>query len=95
MDEEALIHALQTGGIYGARLDVFVQEPINLDNPLISMENVVTLPHIGSATYETRFKMAMLAATNLVSGMQWRNTAKLDQNRGKGKVDKLPSDYSK
>ena len=69
VDEEALIHALQTGGIYGAGLDVFVQEPINLDNPLISMENVVTLPHIGSATYETRFKMAMLAATNLVSGI--------------------------
>jgi glyoxylate/hydroxypyruvate/2-ketogluconate reductase len=70
VDEEALIHALQTGKILGAGLDVFVQEPVMKDNPLLFMKNVVTLPHIGSATYETRFKMAMLAATNLVAGLQ-------------------------
>ena len=70
VDEEALIHALKTGQIYGAGLDVFVQEPVNMDNPLLSMNNVVTLPHIGSATYETRFKMAMTAATNLVTGLK-------------------------
>ncbi|WHZ05212.1 D-glycerate dehydrogenase [Neobacillus sp. YX16] len=70
VDEEALIHALQIGQILGAGLDVFVEEPVNLDNPLLSMKNVVTLPHIGSATYETRFKMAMLAATNLVVGLK-------------------------
>jgi glyoxylate/hydroxypyruvate/2-ketogluconate reductase len=70
VDEEALIYALQTGQILGAGLDVFVEEPVNLDNPLLSMKNVVTLPHIGSATYETRFKMAMLAATNLVAGLK-------------------------
>jgi len=51
-------------------LDVFVQEPISIDNPLLSMKNVVTLPHIGSATYETRYEMAMLAAKNLVSGIK-------------------------
>lgn len=77
VDEEALIHALQTGEIYGAGMDVFVKEPINLDNPLISMKNVVTLPHIGSATYETRYKMAMLAATNLVSGIKGEIPANL------------------
>lgn len=70
VDEEALIHALQRGQILGAGLDVFVEEPVNLENPLLSMKNVVTLPHIGSATYETRFKMAMLAATNLVAGLK-------------------------
>jgi glyoxylate/hydroxypyruvate/2-ketogluconate reductase len=70
VDEEALIQALQKGQIYGAGLDVFVQEPVNKDNPLLSMKNVVTLPHIGSATYETRFKMAMTAATNLVTGLR-------------------------
>ncbi|MEH7013109.1 D-glycerate dehydrogenase [Neobacillus niacini] len=70
VDEEALIQAIQTGQILGAGLDVFVQEPVKVDNPLLSMKNVVTLPHIGSATYETRFKMAMLAATNLVAGLQ-------------------------
>jgi glyoxylate/hydroxypyruvate/2-ketogluconate reductase len=70
VDEEALIEALQKGQIYGAGLDVFVQEPVEKNNPLLSMMNVVTLPHIGSATYETRFKMAMTAATNLVKGLQ-------------------------
>jgi glyoxylate/hydroxypyruvate/2-ketogluconate reductase len=70
VDEDALIQALQKGQIYGAGLDVFVQEPVNKDNPLLSMNNVVTLPHIGSATYETRFKMAMTAATNLLTGLQ-------------------------
>ena len=70
VDEEALIHALKTGQIHGAGLDVFVQEPVNKDNPLLSMKNVVTLPHIGSATYETRLKMAMTAATNLVTGLK-------------------------
>ncbi|CAH0290556.1 2-hydroxyacid dehydrogenase [Peribacillus sp. NPDC101481] len=70
VDEEALITALKTGEIHAAGLDVFVQEPVKEDNPLLSMKNVVTLPHIGSATYETRKKMAMLAATNLVAGLQ-------------------------
>jgi glyoxylate/hydroxypyruvate/2-ketogluconate reductase len=70
VDEEALIEALQKGQIYGAGLDVFVQEPVEKNNPLLSMKNVVMLPHIGSATYETRFKMAMTAVTNLVKGLQ-------------------------
>lgn len=69
VDEEALIHALETGQILAAGLDVFVQEPVQSENPLLSMENVVTLPHIGSATYETRLKMAMLGAVNLVAGL--------------------------
>jgi glyoxylate/hydroxypyruvate/2-ketogluconate reductase len=70
VNEEALIEALQKGQIYGAGLDVFVQEPVQKENPLLSMKNVVTLPHIGSATYETRFKMAMTAASNLVKGLK-------------------------
>ncbi|MGE8080157.1 2-hydroxyacid dehydrogenase [Peribacillus loiseleuriae] len=70
VDEGALIHALDSGEIHAAGLDVFEKEPVNLDNPLLSMKNVVALPHIGSATYETRLKMAMLAATNLVAGLQ-------------------------
>ncbi|PLS04809.1 2-hydroxyacid dehydrogenase [Neobacillus cucumis] len=70
VDEQALIHALKTRGILGAGLDVFVQEPIEKDHPFLAMDNVVTLPHIGSATYETRFKMDMMAAVNLVAGLQ-------------------------
>ncbi|MBE5100259.1 2-hydroxyacid dehydrogenase [Priestia aryabhattai] len=77
VDEEALIYALKTNEILAAGLDVFVEEPIRRDNPLLSMENVVTLPHIGSATYETRFKMAMLGATNLVSGLQGKTPPNL------------------
>jgi len=77
VDEEALIHALQTGEIYGAGLDVFVNEPVEVDNPLLSMKNVVTLPHIGSATYETRYKMAMSAASNLVAGLKGETPANL------------------
>ncbi|MFL6557028.1 MAG: bifunctional glyoxylate/hydroxypyruvate reductase B, partial [Bacillus sp. (in: firmicutes)] len=49
---------------------VFAQEPVSSDHPLLKMKNVVTLPHIGSATYETRLKMAKLAAENLVHGLQ-------------------------
>lgn len=70
VDEEALVQALKSGEILAAGLDVFVEEPVQPDHPLLSLENVVTLPHIGSATYETRMKMAMLGATNLVAGLQ-------------------------
>ena len=85
VDEEALIHALQTGEILAAGLDVFVQEPVKVDNPLLSMKNVVTLPHIGSATYETRLKMAILAATNLVAGLQGEIPATLIKSEVKAK----------
>ena len=69
VNEEALIDALQNKKILGAGLDVFDKEPIDPDNPLLKMNNVVTLPHIGSATAKTRFDMAMLAAKNLVKGV--------------------------
>lgn len=77
VDEEALIHALQTGEIAGAGLDVFVNEPVEVNNPLISMENVVTLPHISSATYETRYNMSMTAASNLVVALKGETPANL------------------
>jgi gluconate 2-dehydrogenase len=69
VDEEALIDALKKGKIAGAGLDVFEEEPVNLDNPLIKMKNVVLLPHVGTATYRTSFDMAMLAAENLVKAL--------------------------
>ncbi|MFC4776432.1 2-hydroxyacid dehydrogenase [Paenibacillus sp. GCM10023252] len=70
VDEQALVEALAAGTIAGAGLDVFEKEPIAADHPLLSMEQVVVLPHIGSATQSTRFDMAMLAARNLVAGVK-------------------------
>ncbi|WP_226037338.1 2-hydroxyacid dehydrogenase [Aquibacillus saliphilus] len=69
INEQALINALHDNQIAGAGLDVFEQEPINKDNPLLGMNNVVTLPHIGSATMKTRFDMKMSAAKSLVAGV--------------------------
>jgi len=69
VNENALIAALQSGEIRGAGLDVFEKEPVAVDNPILKMDNVVVLPHIGSATQKTRFDMAMKAAENLVAGV--------------------------
>lgn len=77
VDEDALVRALRSGEILAAGLDVFAQEPVSPDHPLLSMDNVVTLPHIGSATYETRLKMAQLAAENLVIGLQGKQPPSL------------------
>ncbi|MFM9076438.1 MAG: NAD(P)-dependent oxidoreductase, partial [Bacteroidota bacterium] len=66
-DEEALIDALQRNVIWGAGLDVTNPEPMHPDNPLLTMENVAILPHIGSGTEETRSDMARTAAENLIS----------------------------
>lgn len=68
VDEPALIEALQNGTIRGAGLDVYEKEPLS-DSPLFSLKNAVTLPHIGSATTETRQAMADLAYTNLRSAL--------------------------
>ena len=69
IDETALIEALQSGTIHAAGLDVFEVEPIQADNALLKLTNVVLMPHIGSATAATRADMAMLAAKNLVAGL--------------------------
>jgi len=66
VDEEALYEALRNGDIWGAGLDVFEQEPVTMDHPLLSLSNVVTLPHIGSASVKTRMRMANLAVDNMV-----------------------------
>ena len=69
VDEPALIAALEAGTIRGAGLDVFEREPLDPASPLLSMPNVVALPHIGSATHETRYAMARCAAENLVAAL--------------------------
>jgi len=67
VDEKALYKALKKGWIAGAALDVFEQEPTPLDNPLLKLDNVVVAPHISSASYETRSRMAEMVAENLVA----------------------------
>lgn len=61
-----LIEALNNNTIWGAGLDVTNPEPMLPNNPLLEMENVCVLPHIGSATVEARDEMARLAATNII-----------------------------
>lgn len=69
VDEAALIEALKNGEIHAAGLDVFEQEPLPVDSPLLSLPNVVALPHIGSATHETRYNMAECAVDNLIDAL--------------------------
>ncbi|WP_129717905.1 D-glycerate dehydrogenase [Pedobacter sp. SYP-B3415] len=66
-DEKALTSALESGQIWGAGLDVTNPEPMDATNPLLFMENVAVLPHIGSATIETRKRMAGLCVQNLIA----------------------------
>lgn len=66
VDEAALVRSLQEGRIGGAGLDVYEEEP-KLHEGLKELDNVVLLPHIGSASRETRSLMATIAATNLVA----------------------------
>jgi glyoxylate reductase len=67
VDTDALVRALQQKKIAGAALDVTDPEPLSPDHPLVALDNVVIVPHVGSGTYETRARMAMLAAENLVT----------------------------
>jgi glyoxylate reductase len=69
-NEKDLIHALEEKMIWGAGLDVTNPEPMDHDNPLLSMENVAVLPHIGSATEETRAAMAQIIVKNIVAGLK-------------------------
>ncbi|MDM5299363.1 D-glycerate dehydrogenase [Bacillus pumilus] len=65
VDEDALYDAVTTGKIAGAGLDVFSQEPVSPTHPLTTLHNVTVLPHIGSASVETRKKMMHLCAENI------------------------------
>ncbi len=65
-NEKDLIEALNVGKIWGAGLDVTNPEPMETNNPLLSMPNVAVLPHIGSQTEEARGEMSRLAAINII-----------------------------
>jgi gluconate 2-dehydrogenase len=69
VQEPALLHALDSGHLRAAALDVFATEPLPLQSPLRTHAKVTCLPHIGSATHETRHAMAELATTNLLQAL--------------------------
>ena len=71
IDEQALIQVLKDRKIFAAGLDVYEKEPLQTSE-LFQLDNVVTLPHVGSATAETRKKMAELAYRNLVDALDGR-----------------------
>ncbi|MDR6999582.1 D-glycerate dehydrogenase [Neobacillus niacini] len=73
VNEQGLYQALVTGEITGAGLDVFEKEPIDADHPLLGLLNVVALPHIGSASVETRTAMMNLAIANIEAVLDGKN----------------------
>ncbi|WP_096202838.1 2-hydroxyacid dehydrogenase [Bacillus sp. FJAT-45350] len=70
VNEEALYQALQYKEIAAAGLDVFSKEPIGAEHPLLTLPNVVALPHIGSASYETRGAMVEMTVENIIRVLQ-------------------------
>jgi glyoxylate reductase len=70
VDPEALYRALSGGKIAGAALDVTEPEPIPLNSKLLTLNNLIVSPHIGSASRQTRLQMAIMAASNLAAGLK-------------------------
>jgi glyoxylate reductase len=77
VDEKALYDALKGGKIAGAGLDVFEQEPLRIDSPLLKLNNVILAPHISSSSYETRSRMAEMVAENLIAYFEKRTPPNL------------------
>lgn len=77
VDQKAFYRACSEQWIWGAGLDVFEKEPVPLDEPLLSLKNVTTIPHLGSATIRAREGMARKAAENLLAALEGRKPADL------------------
>ena len=75
VDQRALYEALKAGRLGGAALDVFESEPLSPDDPLLKLPNVVVSPHVGSATVETRRRMADMAVDNLTAFFEGQRPA--------------------
>jgi glyoxylate reductase len=70
VDQDALYEALAEKRIFAAGLDVTVPEPLPVDHPLLSLENCIVVPHIASASWQTRQRMSRMAAENLIAGLK-------------------------
>ena len=70
VDPDALCEALQAKRIFGAGLDVTEPEPLPLDSPLLTLDNLLIVPHVASASKTSRDKMAWMAAKNLIAGLK-------------------------
>ena len=73
VDEVALVAALASGRLSAAGIDVFAQEPVPAGHPLLTLPNVVLTPHIGSATAQTRARMADLATRNAIAALKFEH----------------------
>ncbi len=72
VDQDALREALHAGEIAGAALDVTDPEPLPADHPLLDSPNLLVVPHVGSATVQTRARMAAMAVDNLLAALDGR-----------------------
>ena len=70
VDQEALYEALSTRRIFAAALDVTVPEPLPMNHPLLSLDNCIIVPHIASASWQSRARMSLMAAENLIAGLK-------------------------
>jgi phosphoglycerate dehydrogenase-like enzyme len=70
VDQAALYDALISKRIFAAALDVTDPEPLPVDSPLLTLENCIIVPHIASASRQTREKMSVMAAENLIAGLK-------------------------
>jgi lactate dehydrogenase-like 2-hydroxyacid dehydrogenase len=70
VDQIALYEALSSKRIFAAALDVTTPEPLPVDSPLLTLENCIVVPHIASASWQTRERMSVMAAENLIAGLK-------------------------
>ena len=70
IDQEALYEALKRRQILGAALDVTEPEPMSPDDPMLKLDNVIVLPHVGTQTLDTGINMSVMGAQNLIAGLK-------------------------
>jgi glyoxylate reductase len=70
VDQKALYEALKRRQILGAALDVTEPEPMSPDDPLLKLDNVIVLPHVGTQTLDTGVNMSVMGAQNLIAGLR-------------------------